>query len=124
MRDVAGDAAMKAANKVNPSEDQLNQIDKPADDNTWHDVPDMSAGNIKQQLKSQYDQKKPVSQGDVRDAAGNASQAAHPDGSRDPADTAALAGQDQQQGTASGVNAQSGMQNGAATLKQRASENM
>lgn len=124
VRDIAGDAATKAAGKVNPSEDQLNQIDKPADDNTWHDVPDMSAGNIKQQIKSQYNQNKPVSGQDVRDAAGNASQAAHPDGSRDPTDTAALAGQDQRYGGASGVDAQSGAQNGAATLKQRASENV
>jgi hypothetical protein len=124
MRDIAGDAAMKAANKVNPSEDELAQIDRPADDNTWHDVPDMSAGNIKQQIRSQYSQQKPLSRDDVRDAAGNASQAAHPDGSRDPTDTAAIAGQDQRYGTSSGVDAQSGLQNGAATLKQRASENI
>lgn len=124
VRDIAGDAAMKAADKVNPTDEQLAQIDKPADDNTWHDVPDMSAGNIKQQIKSQYNQKTPLTQGDVRDAAGNATQAAHPEGSRDPADAAQLAAQDQQQGTASGLDAQSGLQNGAATLKQRASENI
>jgi hypothetical protein len=124
VRDIAGDAAQKAAEKVNPDEDQLAQIDKPADDNTWHDVPDMSAGNIKQQIKSQYNQKKPLSGDNVRDAAGDATQAAHPDGSRDPADTAALASQDQQYGTQSGLDAKSGAQNGAATLKQRASENI
>lgn len=124
MRDIAGDAAQKAATKVKPGEEQLAQIDKPADDNTWHDVPDMSAGNIKQQIKSTYNQKKPVDRNDLQDAAGDASQAAHPDGSRDPTDTAALAGQDQQQGTASGVDGKSGVMNGAATLKQRASENV
>ncbi|KAE8451477.1 hypothetical protein EG329_003550 [Mollisiaceae sp. DMI_Dod_QoI] len=124
MRDIAGDAAMKAANKVNPSEDALAQIDHPAEDNTWHDVPDMSTGNIKQQIKSQYSQQKPFSRDDVRDAAGNATQAAHPDGSRDPTDAAALAGQDQRFGTDSGIDAQSGLENGSATLRQRASENV
>lgn len=124
IRDMAGDAAQKAANKVNPSEDQLAQIDKPADDNTWHDVPDMSAGNIKTQIKSTYSKNTPVTKGDLQDAAGNASENAHPSGSRDPADTAALASQDQQQGTSSGLDAKSGAQSGIATLKQRASDNV
>jgi hypothetical protein len=52
IRDIAGDAAQKATNKVNPNEDQLAQIDKPADDNVWHDVPDVSSGNIKNQIQS------------------------------------------------------------------------
>lgn len=39
-RDIAGDAAQNTANKVNPSEDELNNIDEPAEDNTWHDSPD------------------------------------------------------------------------------------
>ncbi len=100
------------------------QIDKPAADNTWHDVPDMSAGNIKRQIKSTYNKQTPLNKGDLQDAAGDATQAAHPDGSRDPTDAAALAAHDQQQGTASGLDAQSGIQNGAATLRQRASENI
>jgi hypothetical protein len=50
-RDIAGDGASKVASKVNPSDEQLAQIDKPADDNTWHDTPDMSSGNIKNQIK-------------------------------------------------------------------------
>jgi hypothetical protein len=124
IRDIAGDAAQKAATKVNPSEKQLNQIDAPADDNTWHDVPDMSAGNIKQQIKSTYSKKTPLSKVDLQDAAGDASEAAHPDGSRDPADTAALANRDQQYNTNSGVDAQAGTQSGISTLKQRASENI
>ena len=69
LRDIAGDAAQKAANKVNPSEEALSQIDEPAEDNTWHDVPDLSPGNLKSQLKSQYAQNKPFSRGDVQDAA-------------------------------------------------------
>lgn len=124
IRDIAGDAAQKAANKVNPNEDDLAQIDRPADDNTWHDVPDMSAGNIKKQLKSTYEKQTPLHQEDLRAAAGDASEAAHPDGSRDPTDTADLARRDQQRGTDSGVDGKAGAKNAAATLKQRASENL
>jgi len=124
LRDIAGDAATKAADKVNPSEAQLSQIDRPAEDNTWHDVPDMSAGNIKNQIKTTYGNPKPLDRNDLKDAAGDASQAAHPSGSRDPTDTAYLAGQDQRYDTASGVDAQSGYQNAAKTLRERASENV
>lgn len=124
IRDIAGDAASNAANKINPNEDDLAQIDKPADDNTWHDVPDMSAGNIKKQVKSTYSKQTPLHQEDLKVAAGDANQAAHPDGSRDPTDTAALAQREQQQGINSGVDGQAGAQNAASTLKQRASENV
>jgi hypothetical protein len=124
IRDIAGDAAQKAASKVNPSDDQLNQIDRPAANNTWHDAPDLSTTNIKQQIKSTYSKNVPINKNDLQDAAGDATQAAHPDGSRDPADAAALANQDQQNGTSSGLDAQSGLQNGAATLRQRASDNI
>ncbi|KAK2629369.1 hypothetical protein QTJ16_000189 [Diplocarpon rosae] len=124
IRDIAGDAASKAARKVNPSEDDLAQIDRPADDNTWHDVPDMSAGNIKKQVKSTYNKQTPVHQEDLKAAAGNASESAHPEGSRDPADIATLAHRDQQQGSNSGVDAQAGTRSAAATLKERASDNV
>jgi hypothetical protein len=69
LRDIAGDAAQKTANKVNPSEDALAQIDEPAEDNTWHDVPDLSRDNIKNQLRSTYDKQKPFSKGDIQEAA-------------------------------------------------------
>jgi hypothetical protein len=122
---MAGDAATKAATKVKPSSDQMAQIDHPADDNTWHDPPDLSKSNLKGQIKSAYSKNAPATGDDLRDAAGKASAAAHPSGSRNPADTAALASQDQQRGTTgSGVDAQSGLQAGTATLKQRASENV
>jgi hypothetical protein len=124
IRDIAGDAAQKAASKVNPSDEALSQIDNPADDNTWHDAPDLSTGNIKQQIKSTYSKNAPINKNDLQDAVGDASQAAHPEGSRNPADTADLANRDQQKGTSSGLDAQSGLQNGAATLKQRTSDNI
>jgi hypothetical protein len=123
-RDMAGDAAQKAANKVNPSEDELNQIDKPAEDNTWHDVPDLSKDNLKNQAKSKYNEQKPFNKDQAKSALGDATQAAHPSGSRDPTDVADLARRDQQQGTNSGVDAQKGLQQGADRLHQQAKENV
>lgn len=79
-RDIAGDAAQKAATKVNPSEDQLNQIDRPAEDNTWHDVPDLSKDNLKQQ----FNERKPFSKADAKNAADQSlNTAQQPDGSVD-----------------------------------------
>ena len=69
LRDVAGDAAQNAANRVNPSEEQLSQIDHPAEDNTWHDVP--KAGDLKQQARDQYGKNKPFSRSDVQGVAEN-----------------------------------------------------
>ncbi|KAI0594858.1 hypothetical protein F4775DRAFT_572240 [Biscogniauxia sp. FL1348] len=54
LRDMAGDAASNAATKVKPSGDALAQIDRPAEDNTWHEAPDLSKGNVKAQLHSVY----------------------------------------------------------------------
>lgn len=42
-RDIAGDASQQAANKVRPSEEQLAQVDQPAEENTWHEKPDTDA---------------------------------------------------------------------------------
>ena len=124
LRDIAGDAAQNAANRVNPSKDQLAQIDRPADDNTWHDVPDMSRDNLKNQMRGQVDKQKPFSRSDMRDAAGDATQAAHPSGSRDPNEAADLAARDQRYGTDSGVDAQSGARAGMQNLQDRASQNV
>lgn len=65
LRDIAGDAATKAAGKVNPSDDQLAQIDKAAEDNTWHDAPDLSKENI----RNQFDSRNPIKKKDAEDAA-------------------------------------------------------
>jgi hypothetical protein len=69
LRDMAGDAAQKTANKVNPSEDQLNQIDEPAADNTWHDTPELSRDNLRNQVRSTVDKNKPFSREEAKDAA-------------------------------------------------------
>ncbi|KAF2468971.1 uncharacterized protein BDR25DRAFT_304863 [Lindgomyces ingoldianus] len=100
LRDIAGDAATNTAAMVKPSEEQLAQIDKPADDNTWHEVPDLSMGSIQSQIKA----KVPFGKKDAQMAAGDVSEAAHPTGSRDPTDTAALVAQEQQAGAPQGLN--------------------
>jgi hypothetical protein len=68
LRDVAGDGAQKAANKVNPDQSALDNIDEPAQDNQWHDVPDLSKDNLKNQAKSKYDANKPFDKNDLREA--------------------------------------------------------
>lgn len=80
IRDMAGDAAQTAAEKVNPDEDRLAKIDEPAEDNTWHDVPDLSPEQLKQQASEKYQQVKPFSREDVKDAAREGADAAqqHP----------------------------------------------
>ena len=124
LRDIAGDAAQSAATRVNPSEDQLAQIDQAADDNTWHDTPDLSRENLKNQAKNQYSKQKPFSRNDAKGALGDATQAAHPGDSRDPADAADLAAQDQQHGTDSGLDGRSGAAAGFSNLRDQASQNV
>ncbi|RGP75789.1 hypothetical protein FLONG3_5546 [Fusarium longipes] len=53
-RDMAGDAATNAAARVRPSQEQLQQIDEPAQDNVWHEAPDFSKENFKNQAKGIY----------------------------------------------------------------------
>jgi hypothetical protein len=124
LRSIAGDAATKTASKVHPGEDRLNQIDEPAADNTWHDVPDLSRESLKNQAKSKYNEQKPFGRKEAEEAARDASSAAHPEGSTDPADTAGLAARDQQEGTASGVDAQGGADAAYNKLRGAASENI
>ncbi|KAF2011431.1 hypothetical protein BU24DRAFT_426515 [Aaosphaeria arxii CBS 175.79] len=116
LRDIAGDAATNTANKVRPNEEQLSQIDRPAEDNTWHEAPDLSKGNLQNQLKQSI----PFGKGDAKQAAGDINQAAHPTGSRDPADTADLLAREQQQGTQQGLNAQAA----AVQAKESISQNI
>jgi len=124
LRDMVGDAAQKAANKVNPSDEALAQIDRPAEDNTWHDAPDVSVSGLKNQMKDTFNKNTPVTNQDLRDAAGDATETAHPEGSREPADVARQGARDQYHGTDSGVDATSGLQTGINTLKDRASNNI
>jgi hypothetical protein len=112
VRSIAGDAASNAANVVQPSQEKLAQIDAPAEDNTWHETPDT------QKLKSQAKGFLPFGKKDVKEAANAGAAAAHPQGSADPNDTAALLSNDLQQGNASsGVDAVHGAQVAANTLQ-------
>lgn len=54
LRDIAGDAATNAATKVRPGDEKLAQIDRAADDNTWHEAPNFSKDNLKKQLQNSY----------------------------------------------------------------------
>lgn len=51
IRDIAADASQKAANQVRPSEEQLSQIDAPAEENVWHEKPNLSKEEVKSRLK-------------------------------------------------------------------------
>ena len=77
LRDIAGDSAQNAANVFRPNEDQLSQIDRAADDNTWHDVPKMD--NLRTQAKEKYQTNKPFGRSEVQ----NATEARNPDGTID-----------------------------------------
>lgn len=124
LRDIAGDAAQKTATKINPSGDALNQIDEPAEDNTWHDVPNLSPSNLRSQARDQYNKQKPFSRGDMQNAAGDATQTAHPSGSRDPADAAMLEAESRDQGTDSGMDPGAGANAATGNLRSQASANV
>lgn len=102
---------------MNPSEDALAQIDHPAEDNTWHEAPDLSKGNIKSQFQSQV----PFGKKEAKETVGDATQAAHPTGARDPADAADVTAQ---QGTTDALDTRQGAATGAQVAKEKASANM
>ena len=102
---MAGDAAQKAAHRVNPTDEELSQIDRPAADNTWHDAPELSRDHLKHQFRDTVNRNLPLHREDMRAAAGSASETAHPRGSRDPFDSAKLAAIDQRYNADSGVDA-------------------
>lgn len=58
---------------MRPSGESLAQIDRPAQDNTWHEAPDLSKETLKSQLQSVY---KSDAKQDIQGAVGNAAQAA------------------------------------------------
>ncbi|KAK5449969.1 hypothetical protein LTS15_008542 [Exophiala xenobiotica] len=106
-RDMAGDAAQKAANKVNPSEDRLNNIDEPAEDNTWHDVPDLSRENLRNQARSTIDKNKPASREDAKGAVQQGIDSAQQHPSDDPRDAG-----------------RAGLQNATQNLQSQADQNI
>lgn len=118
LRDIAGDAAQNAATRINPSQDALSQIDHPAEENTWHDVPNLSPAQLKAQAKDRYNQQKPFSRSDVKGAASDAQASAT--GTRDPAEAAMYANEQGQDGVDTRGGANTAMNN----LRGTASENV
>ena len=101
-REIAGDAASNTANRIKPSEDRLNQIDQPAEDNTWHDVPDLNPAALKAQARDQYNKAKSTTKNEAQNAVNDANATA-----QDPnADT------------------QAGLANTAGNVKQNAVQNI
>lgn len=50
-KDIAADASQKAANQVRPSEEELSQIDQAAEENVWHEKPNVSKDDLKSKFK-------------------------------------------------------------------------
>ncbi|KAK6851883.1 hypothetical protein PG995_012008 [Apiospora arundinis] len=100
LRDMAGDAAANTANKVRPDGDALNQIDRPAQDNTWHDAPNINKDDLKSQLQTFY---KGNPKEDAKDAAAAGVNAAQP--------------------TTGGLNDQAAQQAAQGTAQERLHEN-
>jgi hypothetical protein len=99
LRDMAGDAAMNTASKIRPSDEQLNDLDRPAQDNTWHDAPDVSKEGLKKQAQAVYG-------GDIKKDARDVAQAGARGGNVDPQDPSRTNPQavDRQGGLSAAVN--------------------
>jgi hypothetical protein len=54
VRDMAGDVSQQAADRLRPSQEQLSQVDQPAEENVWHEKPNIP----KEQLKSRFQKSK------------------------------------------------------------------
>ncbi|KAK3692166.1 hypothetical protein B0T22DRAFT_5924 [Podospora appendiculata] len=121
LRDMAGDAATNAAARVKPSNEDLAQIDRPAEDNTWHDAPNINKDALKSKFQGIY---KGDPKEDAKAAVSQGTSTAHPAGSSDPRDLASSAANDRQTGMASGVDAQRGASAAADTFQQRVGANI
>lgn len=104
LRDMAGDAATNAAARVKPSQEDLNQIDRPAQDNTWHEAPKINKEALKGKAQGFY---KGNPKEDAKDAAAQGASVAQNGGAGTSTD-----------------NAQSGTYAAANTLQQKADENI
>jgi len=122
LRDMAGDAAQNTANKIKPSEDRINRLDEPAEDNTWHDTSDLNRENLRNQAKNSLpfgNKNKDEAKSDLKEHAKDINQAANPDGSRDPQHTAELGAHEGQTGQSTGINARGALE----TAKQKVDAN-
>ncbi|KAJ6029300.1 hypothetical protein N7444_012287 [Penicillium canescens] len=65
LKDIGADASQKAANKVRPSEEELSQVDQAAEENVWHEKPNISKEDIKSKLKKNKGDKESVASDSV-----------------------------------------------------------
>lgn len=107
VRDIAGDASQKAANQVRPSEEQLAQVDQPAEDNTWHEKPDYA--KHKEQFTSRFRKNKATAEQQANEVTDTAAQAATGD---------------QRQDSAVEIDGRTGAAAGAEKTKEKLSENI
>lgn len=92
---MVGDGATNAANWVRPSDEQLRQIDDPAPDNTWHEKPEFSRANVKNQFRDVY---KGDAKQDAQDIAAAAATGATGDAAMPQAGTSSQIGTSSQAG--------------------------
>ncbi|KAK1781802.1 hypothetical protein QBC45DRAFT_320393 [Copromyces sp. CBS 386.78] len=121
LRDIAGDAATNAAARVRPSQEDLQQIDAPAADHTWHEKPEFSRDQVKSKFNDFY---KGNPKEDAKHVMGEATSAAHPDGSANPRDLANTAAHDGRTGGSSGIDAQKGVSAAANTAQRKIDQNL
>ena len=85
-------AGNKAAGKVNPNQDELDRIDEPEDDDTWHDTKG-EAKDMKDKLKNKAQRNKPFDTEGLKQAGRDAQGSANQGGSLlDKASSAAKSG--------------------------------
>ena len=121
LRDIAGDAATNAATRVRPSQEDLQQIDTPAADNTWHEKPDFSRDQMKNKFNDYY---KGNPKEDAKHVMGEATSAAHPNGSTNPRDLANTAAHDGRTGASSGIDAQKGVSAASNVAQRKLDQNL
>ncbi len=97
---MAGDAATNAAESVRPKREELEQVDRPAPDNTWHDAPDMS----REALRGKFRQYSGGNSGEkVRTAAAESTPQDQAASSLGPGDPSTAAGPHRQADASSGA---------------------
>lgn len=115
---------MKAATKVRPDEEALRQIDEPAPNNQWHDIPGLSRDSIREQFHEKLNKNKPLDRNDLREIQENVTAHADPHGICDPHISANRATQNQLYGTAGSADFASGVRAGIRDFRDRIPENI
>ncbi|KAK2799520.1 hypothetical protein FQN51_006834 [Onygenales sp. PD_10] len=80
LREMVSDTAQKATGRIKPSEEELAQIDQPAEENVWHEKPELSKDKLKSQAKSRVGQQKPAIEESTQRTAEATDRAARPAG--------------------------------------------